>query len=594
MLVEILQKAPHVVLLVTSRERLKLQAEWVFDLRGLEYPAQGDTVDFERYSAIQLFLLHAHKVQRQFSLTGPDAWAVIHICQLVEGMPLAIELAASAVHQRSCAAIAAEIERDLQSLTSEIQDIPVRHRSVWAAFEHSWRLLPLEEQQILGRLSIFNGGFDEDAAVQVACSAKRVLAALVDKSLLRFGQGERYGMHELVQQYAHAKLVNAGNLVTTQNAHLKYFLGLAEEAERGLYAAQQQQWIERLEENHDNLREALKWALENGDVELSARFSGALASFWGLRGHLYEGRLWLEKVISLFETGRGSVENQAKVYLGAGMLAWRQSEYNQAVELMEKSLALTRQIGDPAAISRNLQSLATVESARGNYTRSTAILEEVLVLDRASGNRENLAYDLGSLADVAFQQGNYEPAQTFYEESLALHRERGDKNSIAICLHNLGEVYHQLGIEARSLIFTEEAASLFRELGAKQGLAVSLANLGELIQQSGNLERAQRLYHEALRLQQELGAKGDILSILLIFAAFAMEEEKPARAVRLYAAAQALRKSIDMAFSLAQTSEYEANLADARTRLDPPAFAKAWADGSAMTMEETVAFAQKE
>jgi predicted ATPase/DNA-binding SARP family transcriptional activator len=592
-LVEILQKAPRVVLLATSRERLKLQAEWVFDLHGLDYPVQGFPVDFERYSAIQLFMLHARQVRRQFSPSGFEARAMVRICQLVEGMPLAIELAASAVHQRSCITIENEIERDLQKLVSSVHDIPERHRSVWAAFEHSWRLLSLEEQQVLGCLSVFHGGFDAEAAAQAAGSPARVLAALVDKSLLRFGQGGRYGMHELVQQFAHAKLVNAGDLATTQNSHLSYFLGLAEEAELGLYGAQQHQWIARLEENHDNLRAALQWALENGDVESSARFSGALSPFWGLRGYLFEGRLWLEQVIALLETGCGSVEHQAKVYLGAGMLAWRQSEYYRAVELMEKSLALTRQLADPAAISRNLQSLATVESARGNYARSTAILEEVLILDRASGNRENLAYDLGSLADIAFQQGNYGPAQSFYEESLLLHRERGDRNSIAICLHNLGEVYHQLGDDARSLVLTEEAATLFRELGVKQGLAVSLGNLGELTFRSGDPERAQRLYGEALNLQQELGAKGDILSILLILAAFALQASKPARAVQLYAGVQALRQSLGMAFSLAQMDEYEANLASARTQLAPPTFAQAWADGCAMTMEKAIAFAQK-
>jgi len=593
-IVEILQKAPRIVLLVTSRERLKLHAEWVFDLSGLDYPDQGNTDDIERYSAVQLFMLHAIKARRQFSLSQSEAQAVVRICQLVEGMPLAIELAASAVNQRSCAAIAAEIEKDLQMLVSEIHDIPERHRSVWVAFEHSWRWLSLEEQQSLGRLSVFRGGFDEAAAAQAACSPTGVLGTLVDKSLLRFDQGGRYGMHELVQHYAYAKLVKAGELESTQNAHLRYFMGLAEEAEPILYAAQQRQWLEWLEEDHDNLRAALKWSLDNRNVELSARLGGALSRFWGLRGYLNEGRQWLERVIALFDKGYSDAALQAKVYMGAGMLAWRQSEYYQAAEYAEKSLALTRQTGDPAAISRILQSLATIESARGNYKRSTAILEEVLVLDRESGNRENLAYDLGSLADIAFQQGNYGPAQTFYEESLALHRKRGDKNSIAICLHNLGEVCHQLGKDALSLGLTEEATSLFRELGVKQGLAVSLGNLGELTLRGGDPERAQRLYREAICLQQELGAKGDILSILLIFAAFALQAGKPSRAVRLYAAAQALRQAIDMAFSLAQTGEYEANLASARTQLDPPAFAEAWADGRALTMEEAVAYALKE
>ncbi len=224
-----------------------------------------------------------------------------------------------------------------------------------------------------------------------ACSPSQVLSTLVDKSLLRFGQDGRYGMHELVQQYAYVKLVNAGELEIHPKCSFEVFLGIRRRGgtESVCRSSSANGW-ERLEENHDNLRAALKWSLENGDVELSARLGGALSRFWGLRGYLDEGRQWLERVIALFKTGYCGAAIQAKVFIGAGMLAWRQSEYYQAVELMEKSLALTRQIGDQAAISRILQSLATIESARGNYTRSTAILEEVLALDRESGNRENL------------------------------------------------------------------------------------------------------------------------------------------------------------------------------------------------------------
>ncbi|RPI81213.1 MAG: tetratricopeptide repeat protein, partial [Chloroflexi bacterium] len=502
--------------------------------------------------------------------------------------------AASAVHQHSCAAIAVEIEKGLEKLVSANYDIPERHRSVWAAFEHSWRLLSLEEQQSLSRLSVFRDGFDEDAALQVTGSPSLVLMALVDKSLLRIDQDNRYDMHELVKHYANVKLVKAAELESAQNAHLRYFLELAEQAEPNLYAAGQRQWLERLEDDHDNLRAALKWSIENGDVEFSARLCSALSRFWGLRGYLDEGRQWLEQVITICATGCGGASLQAKVLLGAGMLAWRQVEYHQAVDYMEKSLEFTRQLEDPAAISRVLQSLATTESARGNFTRATAILEELLDLDRESGNQENLAYDLGSLADIAFQQGNYKPAKTLYEESLALHRERSDKNSIAICLHNLGEVYHQLGSDAYSLVLTEEAASLFRELGVKQGLAVSLGNLGELAYLSGDTDRGEKLYREALSLQEELGAKGDILSILLIFARFALKSGKTVRSVQIYAAAQALGQSNDVEFSQAQKDEYEVNLASARMQMDPLAFFDAWTSGLAMNMDEAVVYAQAE
>ena len=591
---EMLAKAPRVVLLVTSREKLKLQSEWVFDLRGLDYPIQDRVDEIEQYSAVQLFLLHARKMRRDFSPLKEDAQAVARICQLVEGMPLAIELAGSAAYQRSCTAIANEIERDLHQLVSPLHDTPKRHRSVWAAFEHSWSLLSVEEQLSFSRLSVFKGEFDEGAAEQVAGSTHPVLTALIDKSLLRSNSGGRYGMHELVQHYANVKLAEFGELTSTRGAHLDYFLKMAEEAEPVLYAGEQGIWLERLEESHDNLRAALKWSLENQDVDRAARLGGALARFWGLRGYLDEGRLWLAQVISLLETGSASALIQAKVWMGAGMLAWRQSAYDLSSEYMEKSLTYTRQTGDEAAVSRVLQALATIEMARGSYARSTAILEEVLALDRKNENHENLAYDLGSLADVAFQQGNYALAQSFYEKSLALHRERGDKNSIAICLHNLGEVNHQLGDDAQSRVLTVEAAALFRELGVKQGLAVSLANLGELAVGAGDASGGQILYREALKLQQELGAKGDILSILLILAAFALQSDQPARAVRLFAAAQALRQSIDVALSQAQVTEYETHITSARARLKEPDFAQAWTEGSAMTVEAAIAYAQEE
>ena len=591
---EILQKAPRVVLLVTSRERLKLQAEWVFDLHGLDYPNQGNIVDLERFSAVQLFKMHALKVRRQFTLSESEAHAVVRICHLVGGLPLAVELAASAVHQRSCADLATEIEKDLQSLVSSVHDIPERHRSVWAAFEQSWRLLSQEEQQSLSRLAVFHGGFDEEAAAQVTGAPCGMLSTLEDKSLLSFDQGGRFGMHELIQHFAYAKLVKAGDLESTREKHLKYFLGLAEEAEPALYAAQQRQWLERLEKDHDNLRAALKWSLESRNAALSARLGGALSRFWGLHGYLAEGRQWLEQVIAIFDLGNDIPVIKAKVYRGAGMLAWRQSDYSKAVDYTEKSLLLMRQVEDQPMICSILQSLATIESARGNYTRSKAILEEVLALDRESGNRENLAYDLGSLADVAFQQGNYIPAKSFYEESLAMHRERGDKNSIAICLHNLGEVYHQIGNDTKSLVLTTEAVYLFRELGVKQGLAVSLANLGELTFQGGDHEHGLRLYREALILQQELGAKGDILSILLILASYALQTGKPARSVILYAVSHSIQLTIDAAMSVAQMNEYEANLDRARSQLDPAAYAEAWSIGCAMTMEEAIAFAQKD
>jgi predicted ATPase/DNA-binding SARP family transcriptional activator len=590
-LTRLLQHAPQLTLLVTSRERLALQAEWLFDLEGLSYPIGELTDANSAYGAIELFVQRARQVQRQFTLTEDNTRAVARICQLVEGLPLAIELAAAAVRERSCVKIAREIESGLRVLTTSMRDIPERHRSLWAVFEHSWQLLSQEEQAILRRLSVFRGRFDGDAAAHAAGATSLQLSALVDKSLLRMEPAGRYDLHELVRQYAGEKLLEAGEVDPTRDLHLDYFLVLAERAEPQLYAAQQQTWLDRLAADHDNLREALGWALANRQVQVAARLGGVLARFWGLRGYLSEGRQWLVKVMALFCNGSPEAAIRARVLRGAGMLAWRQSDFDQAGWLMEESLALSREIGDAATISRDLQSLATVEITRGNYARGMALLEECLAGDRASGDKEGVAYDLGSLADLAFHLGHYTRAQDLYAESLALHRERNDKNSIAICLNNLGEVARFVGDYLQSATLTEEAMLLFRELRAKQGLAVSLANLGELRLWSGDDESARVMCREALALQRELGAVGDIAIILPSFAAFALKAAEPQRASRLYAAAEVLRQATRALISAAQSKVYAENIATARAQLGEAAFSKAWAEGRAMTVEQTIAYA---
>jgi len=373
-----------------------------------------------------------------------------------------------------------------------------------------------------------------------------------------------------------------------------YFLAIAEQAFENLYTAQQQEWLARLESDHDNLRAALGWALENRNVELSARLGGALTRFWGLCGYLSEGRRWVEQVMTLFQPVLPTAAVRAKVLLGAGMLAWRQNEFNQAITLMEESLAISRESRDAPEISRGLQSLATVESTRGNTTRAAALLEECLARDRENGNREGVAYDLGTLADIAYQQGNSTQARNYYEESLALHRERDDKNSIAICLNNLGEVARLQGDYLKSVALFEEALSLFRELGVKQSLAICLASLGELRLRSGDYERARVLYREALTLQHEVDATGDMVSTLPAFAASALKTGNLERATRLYAAAEALRAVVEVPISGAQSAEYKANIAVARDRLGEVTFETAWAEGRAMTIEQAITYALTE
>jgi predicted ATPase len=272
LLKDMLQRAPGVTLLVTSRERLALQGEWLFDLSGLSYPTGEPVNGVEAYDAVRLFVQRAGQVRRQFALAEGEARAVMRICRLVEGLPLAIELAAAALRSRSCTAIAAALETSLSALTTGLRVVPERHRSMWATFEHSWQLLSDEERQVFPRLSVFRGGFQEDAVGQVAQATPQILTALVDKSLLRWEGVAHYDLHELVRQYASEKLEQAGEATDTRNQYAAYYLALAEDAAPQLYGAAQGTLLERLEHEQDNLRAALAWSQAEGNGEVVLRF----------------------------------------------------------------------------------------------------------------------------------------------------------------------------------------------------------------------------------------------------------------------------------------------------------------------------------
>jgi predicted ATPase len=324
LLMDVLQRAPGVKLLVTSRERLALQGEWLFDLSGLSYPIGDSAEAIETYSAVQLFLQRASQVRRQFALVEGEARAVARICRLVEGLPLAIELAAAALRSRSCSAIEAAITTNLSALETELRVVPERHRSIWATFEHSWRLLSDKERQVFPRLAVFRGGFEEDAAAQVAQTSPQLLTTLVDKSLLRWDGVARYDLHELILQYANEKLEQAGEAEEVRNQHAVYFLALAETTAPQLIGSQQARWLNRLEPEHANLRAALQWSLDQGAAELALQFCAALWKFWQVHSHYSEGRRWMEAALSQSRLLRLPV--RAQVLCRAGWLAESQGD----------------------------------------------------------------------------------------------------------------------------------------------------------------------------------------------------------------------------------------------------------------------------
>lgn len=593
LIADLLRAGPRLSLLVISRQKLNLRAEYIVNLGGLPYPPTEEAAEIESYGAIQLFLQQARQVGRGISLQGEEARAVVQICRMVEGNPLAIEMAAAGVRSHSCRHIAQELERGLQSLVTTMQDIPERHHSMRAVFDHSWRLLSAQEQGCLQQLSVFRGGASGEAALKVGGADGELLSGLVDKSLLRFEQTQRYNFHELFRQYAGERLREAGMEQRAWDDHLEWFLAFTEQIERDLYTDMQQQALESLESEHDNLRAALERAIDKGNAEAAARLGGPLSRFWGLRGYLSEGRAWMEKILALFEAVRpGEISRvYARALLGAGALAWRQGDMDLAVARMEASLAISQNLVEEAESRRTMRVIATVESSRGNDERAIVLLQECLESDRRLGDQEGMAYDYGSLGDSAYFQGNYLQAKDYYEESLAIHRERKDDYSIAVCLNNLGEVARVLGDYQGSAIYIKEAISIFRQLDIKQSLASAIMNLGELEALLGDEAQAHAHFCEALEMQQALNAWGDIAYALPDFAALALKAYESNRATCLYAAAAVLREAAQIPVTPAQLEEYQGNVEILRQRLGEKDFSKAWEVGKSMAIEEVVDFA---
>jgi predicted ATPase/DNA-binding SARP family transcriptional activator len=547
LLAEIIRRAPTVTLLITSRARLGLRAEWLFDLTGLSCPPAESTSPIETYSAARLFLQSGQRARRQFAPVEDEARAVARICRLVEGLPLAIELTAAAVRAQSCVAIATALETAMQVPEAPWRDVPERHRSMRAVFDHSWRLLSDQERGVLQKLSVFRGGFEHEAAEQVAGAALSLLGALIDKSLLRRSATGRYDMHELVRQYAGEQLQEQGQVERTQDRHLSYYLALAEAAELELYGPQEVMQLEVLEREHNNLRAALGWAVEQQSSESTLRLGGTLWRFWEVHGHLGEGRDWLERALATGSIAPAAM--RAKALNGAGRLAWRQCDYVQAQFCFETSQSLFHQIGD----------------------------------------RRGVATALNNRGIVAMEQGDYANGQTLYEASLALRRELGDRRGVAASLINLGIMAQRQGDDTRAQVLYEESLALFQALGDKTGIAITLGGLGSVLGKQGDNLRAHACFVEGLKLFHELGSKARIAECLDNAAQMAVIWKQPQRVARLLGAAASLREAAGEHMDSYHDAEHARIVDAARMQLGDATFAAAWTAGRALTLDEAIA-----
>jgi len=501
LLSEILAGAPKVKLIATSRERLNLHGEWLFEVMGLTTP-ENDTAEIESFSAGQLFLQSARRVSPNFVLSPDDKPTVARICRLVQGMPLAIELAAAWVRAASLSEIEKEIKRTLDFLSTTLRDIPERHRSLRAVFEHSWQLLSPDEQRAFCNLSVFRGGFGREAAQQVAAAPLQLLSALVDKSLLRRHPSGRYEMHELLRQYAHDKLDESAEVNAVRDRHLHFFLNMAEEADPHLRDESQVTWLERLETEHDNLRVALKWTLSGGSIELGLRLAGALARFWYLHGYWAEGREWLDRLLKADpKTDRAA---RAKALCGAGWLA---DERGPDAAFYRESLELSRVIGDRWGEAISLRGLGVAAFNQGELEQAQTQLTESLTLFQTlqdSWGQGAVSLNLGWLASNGDE---HETTATYWEEGLRLFRQVGDRWGMGVSLSALSYLTRFHGDYGRAAKLSKESLGLFRELGDKAGIAVSLVRLGSVAFRRGDYKQANELLEEGEAIEKELGSR---------------------------------------------------------------------------------------
>lgn len=507
LLPRLLQAAPDVKLLVTSRESLNLAAEQLFDVTGLPVPAPGEIEGIESYHSVELFLQRARRAQPRFEGNMDVRPWIARICQLVEGLPLGLELAAVWVRERSCEEIATELERNLDLLATTQRDVPARHRSVRAVFDQSWNLLSAEEQRVLAEASVFRGGFDLEAATQIMHADRALLARLVRHSLLRQTPSGRYDMHELLKQYAAQKL--AERQEETEVHHGAYFMGLAQESFNEMMGPRQVEWSNRLELEHDNMRASLSRAIQRGDTKLALLTVSGLQRFWYFRAYLNESKVWLERVLALPDDAPDLLR-RAKVLNALGVILREQGDLEGTMKALDESVQLMRIVGERLLVCGPLGNMALVARDMGDYDRAEALAHEALELRREQGDEPNIALQLYVIGKIALWRGDVVRAKTLVEESLAMFRSLADTRGTALTLTCLGQIAREAGDFHDAAIMFKEGLTRYPEVGDRRGIADCFEGLAEVNATQSldpqNAERAAMLLGAASLLREVTGS----------------------------------------------------------------------------------------
>jgi predicted ATPase/class 3 adenylate cyclase len=607
----LLAATPSLTVLVTSRAALRLYEEREMLVPSLAVPDPRHLPPLEhlrQYEAVALFIVRAQAVTMDFQLSHANARAVAEICARLDGLPLAIELAAARSKLLTPQAMLVRLGSRLTLLTGGARDLPARHQTLRAAIEWSYDLLEERERTLFNRLAVFAGGATLEA-IEAVCNAAgdlpidplEAVATLLDKSLLRQQAGPagepRIVMLETIREYAWHKLEASREVEAVQQAHATFFLTLAETAEPHLQGQDAIAWLERLDRDYENLRVALEWCGSEGDPEVGRHLAGALSRFWEVRGQWSEGRALLTPLLPPLVDQSCSpppTVAQAKVLHGAAALAFYQADDVTARSLFERSLAICRQIGDQSGTAWALIYLGWMANDRGHFSEARSLLQESLAICQQVEDRRGIAWSLARLGLVEMFEGNSGAAQGPLEESLALCQELGDRWGAAWALTSLGVVVSQQDDLARGRALEVEAIAIWRELGERRNLTYSLFMLGFFALGQGELAAAREPWREAMTIQLKLGDKWGICGLLYAFAALSAAEAHPERGARLDGAATELREATGAEFPAPVMMALQGLIDTARQVLGEKAWAAAWAEGRAMTLEQAITYALDE
>jgi predicted ATPase/DNA-binding CsgD family transcriptional regulator len=604
----LLARCPRLVLLATSREPLAISGEAILRVPPLRLPDPTQPVasaSLLRYDAIRLFVERAHTVEPAFQLAVSNAGAVVEICRRLDGIPLALELASARVNVLTVQEIAARLDDGFALLTSgQRSGFEPRHQTLRAAIDWSYTLLSAEEQTLLSRLAVFAAGFTLDTAAAV-CSGAGVaearmldlVSSLVGKSLVvaetTSRTQARYRLLETIRDYALEKLAEAGEITWLRNRHLDLFLARAEEAAPRLHDAYQQLWLNWLEGEHDNLRAALAWALNNRCIEAGLRIANALVRFWEIRGFVREGLGWFQQLLA-----QAGEEVSVAVHVNALTFAAFLADFlgNESAPLVygRKAVAVAEAAGDEdkGLLGFAMAGIVTAARAAGDYQSALTIVEQSIELFRGSSWPSfHLGMSLTVRGGLALELGDYDTARAALNESLAMAREAGDAFRISYTLKSFGDLARCEQNYAESQSNYESCVLLLRNLGAMRDLAVPLQSLGHACLHLNDLKRARMLFIESLALHQAQQNAPGRAECLIGFAALAVVQESPAAGARLLAAAATLGVHYAKSSWAARRMEYDHYFGLARAKLTEAEFQAEQEAGRKLSLEQAIEYA---